>query len=92
VCRFAFAYTTSRGLVDEGTYPYIAMQSSCPTKMPAAVSKLASNKALPVNNEAAMLTALKTGPIIAAMYADDDFVAYGGGELRRLDAVLSNDE
>jgi hypothetical protein len=74
----AFDFMKSPGLVDEDTYPYVASQSACPA-LPAAVSKLASYRLLPSNNEAGMLKALKDGPIAVAVFTDDGWYSYGGG-------------
>jgi hypothetical protein len=55
------------------------MKQSCPASLPEPASKLASFKALPVNNEAAMYEALKNGPIAVSVTVDSGFQEYAGG-------------
>ena len=66
------------GLTSANIYPYVAMKSSCPANL-TPVSRLASYKALPAKNPAAMLQALKSGPIAVAVTVDNGWYSYAGG-------------
>lgn len=57
----------------------VAQQSMCPAQLPDIVSRLSSYTQLPVNDEAAMYEALKTGPIVVGITADAAFQEYAGG-------------
>jgi hypothetical protein len=54
-------------------------RSSCPAEGVPAVSKLLSFTALPTKDEAALLEALKTGPIAVSVTVDATFMEYSGG-------------
>lgn len=75
----AFKYVIKNGLAANTTYPYAPLRATCPAKLPAAASKLASYKGLPANDEASMLAALANGPIAVAVTADDAWFSYAGG-------------
>lgn len=75
----AFNYIIASGLPTADLYPYTAWHTSCPANLPPAASRLAAWKQLPTANEAAMLEALKDGPIAVSYTVDDAFYSYGGG-------------
>uniref|UniRef100_A0A383W0W1 LysM domain-containing protein n=1 Tax=Tetradesmus obliquus TaxID=3088 RepID=A0A383W0W1_TETOB len=75
----AFDYIIQNGLTTSTNYPYVAQQSMCPAQLPEIVSRLSSYTQLPVNDEAAMYEALKTGPIVVGITADAAFQEYAGG-------------
>ncbi|KAF8059730.1 Macrodontain-1 [Scenedesmus sp. PABB004] len=72
----AFDYLISKGVALSSLYPYVAAQSSCPAASLTSMSRLASYTALPSGDEAAMLEALKRGPIASAICMDFAFFRY----------------
>ncbi|WIA16012.1 hypothetical protein OEZ85_012745 [Tetradesmus obliquus] len=86
----AFTFIRDNGITSGDEYPYAGEQRTCPAGL-SDVSRLASYERLPDRNEAAMLEALRKGPIAVAINVDSAFSDYSGGVFAS-ETCMGNDD
>jgi len=68
------------GLTTEALYPYMSVQSKCPSRLPAFAAKITSFVDLPMAREDLLTSAANLGPVAVAIEADTEvFQFYESG-------------
>jgi C1A family cysteine protease len=79
--KLALDFLVANGTQTEALYPYKAVQKTCKTRVKPVTAPISSAVEFFTNkNETLMMNILAAeGPVVALIYASNDFVAYGGG-------------